>query len=386
MKHGVKILFTLVLIFLVSILSNSYGAYGKSGRCLVIIEAEKGQWKAYDNLAYFSTDRNVMIKAHDTAMALGLTYENQKKQLIMTNGKQKNTYQKNSTAFLNKNLHKPAYVISSRSLSPLASLHYRTTMEGYEKLGFSVVLFYSTLGPVATTPGMDAIDFSNTSISHKELEKAIDANLSDPSLFPVDGLTRKQQKQQFYSKTISHSLFQRIYGKSYKENCTVPAKELRYIHLLHYGFDGKVHQGELIVNKKIAKAVLEIFYELYMAKYPIEKIVLIDNYNAQDEPSMEDNNTSAFNFRKIAGSSSLSKHSLGMAIDINPLYNPYVKSQNGSLICQPEAGREYASRKKDFPYKIDENDLCYQLFTDHGFVWGGHWSSLKDYQHFEFLY
>lgn len=99
--------------------------------------------------------------------------------------------------------------------------------------------------------------------------------------------------------------------------------------------------------------------------------------------SMEDNNTSCFNYRVVDGTSSLSKHAYGMAIDINPLYNPYVTYPKGKRRVSPAAGAVYADRNKDFPYKIDKNDLCYQLFTEHGFTWGGSWKTMKDYQHFQ---
>jgi len=123
--------------------------------------------------------------------------------------------------------------------------------------------------------------------------------------------------------------------------------------------------------------------ELYENQYPIEKMVLIDEYEADDEKSMEDNNTSAFNYRSINGSTKLSKHSLGLAIDINPRYNPCVRTIDGELSVEPANGNAYTDRTQEFPYKINENDLCYRLFTEHGFTWGGSWNSLKDYQHFE---
>ena len=98
---------------------------------------------------------------------------------------------------------------------------------------------------------------------------------------------------------------------------------------------------------------------------------------------MQENNTSAFNYREIAGTSRLSQHSLGLAIDINPKFNPYVKEKDGELTISPANAEDYVDRTQEFEYKIDENDLCYQLFTAHGFTWGGSWNSVKDYQHFE---
>lgn len=190
--------------------------------------------------------------------------------------------------------------------------------------------------------------------------------------------------QTFTIDTISDAVFQRMQGKSYKENCTVPRSELRYLRLSYYTADGQTKVGELICNKLIASDLKEIFQELYKHHYPIERMQLIDDYDADDERSMQANNTSCFNFRAIAGTKKLSKHSLGMAIDINPLYNPCVKvNKDGSTSIQPKTGRRYANRQRQWPYKIDKNDLCYRLFVSHGFQWGGSWRSVKDYQHFE---
>ena len=108
-------------------------------------------------------------------------------------------------------------------------------------------------------------------------------------------------------------------GKSYKADCTLPRENLRYIHVLHVGFDNQVHEGELVVNKDIADDVLEIFKELYESGYQIEKVKLVDEYDADDEASMSDNNSSAFNFRFISHTTKISKHGMGMAVDINTI-------------------------------------------------------------------
>lgn len=187
----------------------------------------------------------------------------------------------------------------------------------------------------------------------------------------------------FYGTEISSEIQERIAGISYQENDTIALADLRYIRVLYYGFDGETHIGELIVNQSIEADILEIMKELYENQYPIEKMVLIDEYDADDESSMADNNTSAFNYRSINGSTKLSKHSLGLAIDINPRYNPCVRTIDGELSVEPANGNAYTDRTQEFPYKINENDLCYRLFTEHGFTWGGSWNSLKDYQHFE---
>lgn len=194
----------------------------------------------------------------------------------------------------------------------------------------------------------------------------------------------------FYYEPLSESIKEKITGISYPETgCTVPYEDLNYVGLLYIDFNGNEQSGELICNKKVAQDMVEIFYELYQNQYQIERIRLIDEYGGDDTASMSDNNTSCFNYRVVDGTTSLSKHALGCAIDINPFYNPYVvfnKDGSGETYISPKGSEVYADRSVDFPYKIDENDLCYKLFTEHGFTWGGHWNSCKDYQHFQIVF
>ena len=191
------------------------------------------------------------------------------------------------------------------------------------------------------------------------------------------------EDSQFYITEITDELFAKMQGKSYKDNCTVPREDLRYLHVLHKDLNGETKEGEMVVNQFIAEDVLEILKELYKADYPIEKIRLIDEYDASDEMSMRDNNSSSFNFRFVPHTTKISKHGKGMAIDINTLYNPYTPRVNGKISVEPANATPYVDREQDFPHKIDHNDLCYKLFTEHGFTWGGDWINSKDYQHFE---
>ena len=196
-------------------------------------------------------------------------------------------------------------------------------------------------------------------------------------------------EQYFKSYEVSDSLFQRIYGddKSYKTYCTVPREDLRYIKVLHYGFDGQVLVGELMVNYLLEEDMTSIFQELFENHYEIEKMHLIDDYGADDDLSCFDNNTSCFNYRLVTGGSTLSNHATGCAIDINPVNNPYVTYDSG--------GEPYVVDDKAVPYldrtnpeagamhMITHDDLCYRLFTERGYTWGGDWSNPVDYQHFE---
>ena len=192
-----------------------------------------------------------------------------------------------------------------------------------------------------------------------------------------------EEDTDFYMTEITDELFERIKGKSFKDDCTLPREDLRYLHVLHKDVAGEVHEGEMIVNRHIAEDVLAILKELYEHDYPIEKIRLIDEYDADDLASMEDNNSSSFNFRLISHTNRVSKHGRGLAVDINTLYNPYTKVVDGERIIEPLSGEPYLDREASFDYKIEKGDLCYQLFTEHGFVWGGEWPDRKDYQHFE---
>ncbi len=199
-------------------------------------------------------------------------------------------------------------------------------------------------------------------------------------------------QESFTISQIPDSIFLLMEGKSFSRNCTTPRSDLRYLRVLHYDEQGKVQTGELICNKAIASDLIDIFRELYRQRYVISRMQLIDHYDADDQKSMTANNTSCFNFRYVSGTKMVSKHGKGMAIDINPLYNPYVRVRNGKTIVEPLAGQPYANnretqkkqgRLKGASQIIDRNDLCYRLFIQHGFRWGGAWRSSKDYQHFE---
>ena len=184
----------------------------------------------------------------------------------------------------------------------------------------------------------------------------------------------------FSADTIPEAVKLRMTGRSYpEEDAGISLSDLRYLKLLYYDFGGRVRRGEMVCNKAIADDLLYIFKELYKAKYPIASIRLIDDFDGDDQRSMEANNTSCFNYRTKTSGTSLSAHARGMAVDVNPLQNPYVKGE----IVEPEAAREYADRTVDFPHKITDDDLCCKLFRSRGFQWGGAWNSMKDYQHFE---
>jgi hypothetical protein len=152
-------------------------------------------------------------------------------------------------------------------------------------------------------------------------------------------------------------------------------KELELVTVKYYGFDDKLHQGPLIVNKEIVGDIKEIFEIIEEIKFPVEKVIPMSEYNWSDEKSMDDNNTCSFNYRFISGTRIISMHANGLAIDINPRQNPYIKNGN----CIP-AGTAY---KKDVRGTIEPDSEIVKAFKERGWTWGGDWKSLKDYQHFQ---
>ena len=188
----------------------------------------------------------------------------------------------------------------------------------------------------------------------------------------------------FYYTEVPETVRTRMRGLSYPADDTglqISWDQLRYLKILYVNYSGITCEGELVCNKAIADDLIDIFRQLYAANYQICQIRLVDDFMADDDLSIAADNTSCFNYRVVEGTTRLSNHGLGRAIDINPLYNPCVYVKSGRV--SPPAGAAYADRSADFPHKIDKNDLAYKLFIAHGFTWGGDWKTLKDYQHFE---
>jgi len=183
----------------------------------------------------------------------------------------------------------------------------------------------------------------------------------------------------FTAEPLPQHIIDQITGVTFHENNRVQLTDLAYLTVTHVDFEQKNRHGNLIVAAHIADEVLDIFREIFAAGFPIHQIRLIDYYNACDETSLEANNSSAFNFRYIAGTTTLSRHALGLAIDINPVQNPYVRGGN----VLPAAGVEYLDRDNVRPGMIVPGDAVYNAFISRGWTWGGNWTSLLDFHHFE---
>ena len=173
---------------------------------------------------------------------------------------------------------------------------------------------------------------------------------------------------------------QRMGGVTWHQGCPVALADLRDLSVPYWGSDTHYHTGHLIVHKKVVKDLTAIMVALAKKHFTIARMVPICHYGGDDARSMADNNTSAFNCRLMTGSSSkFSVHSYGKAVDLNPLWNPYVK---GDTVL-PKQGKAYNNRSQQHIGMIRAQDDVCRLFTEKGWLWGGGWQSLKDYQHFE---
>jgi hypothetical protein len=171
----------------------------------------------------------------------------------------------------------------------------------------------------------------------------------------------------------------RMTGVSWRPGCPVPLERLRLLRVSYWGFDNAPHAGVLVVRDDVAGHVVEIFRRMYNARFPIQRMQLVDDFGASDARSMAANNTSAFNCRPIAGQPGVwSQHSFGVAVDVNPVQNPWVR---GTTV-DPPAGRAYLDRGRLRPGMIVAGDAVVSAFTAHGWGWGGNFRNAKDYQHF----
>ena len=164
---------------------------------------------------------------------------------------------------------------------------------------------------------------------------------------------------------------------SWRPGCPVGPEDLRLVRLTHWGFDGKVHRGELVVHADAASAVVEAFRAAHAARFPIERMERVDVHGGDDGRSMAANNTSAFNCRRVAGTTRWSEHAYGRAVDVNPVQNPYVRGRT----VDPPAGSAYTNRDDRRAGMLHADSALVRSFESQGWGWGGRWRSAKDYQH-----
>lgn len=231
------------------------------------------------------------------------------------------------------------------------------------------------------------------------LEKKADSNNGDTLLASAGSLSL-QKGSLYNSFTLPESLKAKMIEVGvWKPGCPVDVDRLRLVQFTHFDFSGKEQQGEIVVLEAIVKRTVHVFETLHRYKFPIAQAKTIEKYNGMDKPSMAANNTSAFNYRVIAGKTFLSVHSYGVAIDVNPVQNPCIEQRTipaGSdgeeilLPVQPAAGQAYLNRTNVRPGMVEQQlDAStglrvVELFKQNGFhVWGGGWNDPVDWQHFQ---
>lgn len=245
------------------------------------------------------------------------------------------------------------------------------------KISYAIILFL--LLAFATGCGVgdvrDGATLSTITLPYQALPRQ--PRIEEPVMAPKPYVPTPEPV--FTAEPIPPHIAQQIMGSSFHPHTPFGMEELAYLTLTHVNFEGERTEGHMIVAAAIAEEVLDIFRDIYAAQFPIARIRLIDYYNALDYYSMADNNSVGFNFRTIAGTNVISRHGLGMAIDINPIQNPYIR---GNTIW-PAAGVDYVDRTNVRPGMIIPGDAVYTAFISRGWIWGGHWTSPIDYHHFE---
>lgn len=204
------------------------------------------------------------------------------------------------------------------------------------------------------------------------------SNATSTSSISVSSTVTPDPDPGFTSSTseITPALAARM-SLSWRPGCPVPLADLRYLTVGYWGFDGLAHQGELVVAESAAAGVIAVFGQLYLARYPINSMRLVDEYAADDNASMTADNTSAFNCREVTGGGGFSEHSTGLALDLNPRENPYLSDG----IVLPPSGSDFISRPAA-PGVIHDGDTVVLAFAQIGWSWGGRWTDPIDYQHF----
>jgi D-alanyl-D-alanine carboxypeptidase-like protein len=168
--------------------------------------------------------------------------------------------------------------------------------------------------------------------------------------------------------------------RSWHRGCPVAPSGLRRLRLSYWGFDGRAHTGALIVNAQAVAPLTRVFARLYAARFPLRRLRPIDAYGASDERSLEADNTAAFNCRYAvaAGPKRWSVHAYGLAVDVDPVENPYLEGGR----VHPRAGRAYLDRSRYRPGMAIRGGLLVRAFAAVGWQWGGGWAGSPDYQHF----
>ncbi|MFN8215835.1 MAG: M15 family metallopeptidase [Solirubrobacterales bacterium] len=182
-----------------------------------------------------------------------------------------------------------------------------------------------------------------------------------------------------HARPLDRALRERMTGVSWHPGCPVGLNRLRLLSVRYWGFDGRPHDGRLVVNRDAVQALAGAMRSLYRHHFEIRRMRLVDAYGADDHRSMEADNTSAFNCRFVSGTTRWSQHAYGRAIDLNPVENPYADSDG---YVSPPQGAQFRDRHQQHRGLVHSHGAAVAAFARVGWGWGGSWSWPKDYQHF----
>ncbi|QWC83953.1 M15 family metallopeptidase [Nocardioidaceae bacterium] len=182
----------------------------------------------------------------------------------------------------------------------------------------------------------------------------------------------------FAGRVVAPAPARVIARSTWEPRCPVGAGELAWVRVAFHGFDDARHTGELLVASTWAEDVVDVFAELYAARFPIEQMRITRAEELDVPPTGDGNNTGAFVCRPVTGGTSFSEHAYGRAIDVNPFQNPYVRDD----LVVPELASAYLDRDRRAPGIIREGGPVVEAFARIGWVWGGDYTSLRDWQHF----
>ncbi len=200
--------------------------------------------------------------------------------------------------------------------------------------------------------------------------------LANRALPTVDHLAPPRDGR--YAATVAPVPTDVLARSTWQPSCPVAADALRYLTMSFWGFDGRAHTGEMIVGARVADGVTRVFGHLFAARFPIEEMRVVAAPELTVPPTGDGNNTTAFVCRPAVGLSRWSAHAYGLAIDLNPFCNPYVR---GDLVL-PELASSYLDRAAVRPGMVQAGDVAVRAFAAIGWAWGGEWTTPKDIQHF----
>lgn len=233
----------------------------------------------------------------------------------------------------------------------------------------------TTVSPFARPDWLGTRPLPLRSDGYGEIQPTPD-ELQDRRLETIDHLPPPSGPD--YEATIDPIPDDVLARSSWTEECPVTVDDLRYLTMSHHGFDGNLHTGEMIVNAEYAEGIVEVFGKLFDAGFPIEQMRVIAAEEIDAHPTGDGNDTTSFVCRPAVGSTNWSYHAYGLAIDVNPFHNPYLR---GDLVI-PELASAYTDREDVRPGMIFSGDVVVEAFADIGWTWGGDWASLKDWMHF----